>query len=84
MALPVTSDQPLAGATLAPDDTRGQQGAPATDGATTDTPSSWWSAPAGKPIGIPDFAHELHALAEWLLPAPRAIPLRVRAQALRR
>jgi hypothetical protein len=52
--------------------------------ATTDTPSSWWSAPAGKPIGIPDFAHELRTLAEWLFPAPRAIPVRVRAQTLRR
>jgi hypothetical protein len=43
--------------------------------------SPWWSAPAGKPFGIPDFAHEFAAtLLAWLFPAPQPIPVRVKAR----
>jgi hypothetical protein len=42
--------------------------------------SPWWSAPAGKPFEIPDFAHELRALLAWLLPQPRLVPVRVKAR----
>ena len=42
--------------------------------------SPWWSAPAGKPFGIPDFAHELRALLASLFPAPQPIPVRVKAR----
>lgn len=54
--------------------------------------SPWWSAPSGKPFGIPDFAHEFAALAvaslagiwadvlAWLFPgaAPVPVPVKVR------
>lgn len=40
--------------------------------------SPWWSAPSGKPFGIPDFAHELRALFTGLIPVP--IPVRVKAR----
>ena len=42
--------------------------------------SPWWSAPSGKPFGIPDFAHEFRALLAWLVPAPQGIPVRVTAR----
>lgn len=50
--------------------------------------SPWWSAPSGKPFGIPDFAHEfatrvaafLAALLNWLFPGPTPIPVPVKAQ----
>jgi hypothetical protein len=42
--------------------------------------SPWWSAPSGKPFGIPDFAHEFRALLAWLVPAPQPIPVRVTAR----
>lgn len=42
--------------------------------------SPWWSAPAGKPFNIPDFAHEFAALVARLLPAPQPIPVRVKAR----
>ncbi|MGD9921809.1 MAG: hypothetical protein AB7V13_10225 [Pseudorhodoplanes sp.] len=45
--------------------------------------SPWWSAPAGKPFGIPDFSHEMRALMAWLaglLLAPKPVPVRVKAR----
>ncbi len=39
--------------------------------------SPWWSAPSGKPFGIPDFGHEFAALLAWLFPAPQPIAVRV-------
>ena len=42
--------------------------------------SPWWSAPAGKPIGIPDFAHELRALFAVLVAQPEPVPVRVRSR----
>jgi hypothetical protein len=44
--------------------------------------SPWWSAPSGKPFGIPDFSHEFAALLAWLVPAPQ--PVAVRATSRRR
>ena len=45
--------------------------------------SPWWSAPSGKPFGIPDFGHELRALLAWLFPGPAPVPVRVKARAQR-
>lgn len=42
--------------------------------------SPWWSAPSGKPFGIPDFAHECVALIAQLLPAPQPVPVRVKTR----
>jgi hypothetical protein len=42
--------------------------------------SPWWSAPSGKPFGIPDFSHGFAALFAWLLPAPQPVPARVIAR----
>lgn len=42
--------------------------------------SPWWSAPSGKPFGIPDFAHGFAVLLAWLLPAPQPVPVRAKAR----
>ena len=78
----MASDRPDTGtAPSTPDgDERDTQnsGAPS---AGAQTPSPWWTAPGGKPIGIPAFGRivNLDALAALLFPAPRMIPIRVRA-----
>lgn len=50
--------------------------------------SPWWSAPSGKPFGIPDFAHEFLArladILAWLFPGPAPVPVRVKARPRRR
>jgi hypothetical protein len=48
--------------------------------------SPWWSAPSGKPFGIPDFAHEFAArvaafwaeILAWLFPRPAPVPVPVK------
>ena len=52
--------------------------------------SPWWSAPSGKPFGIPDFAHEFAArfaasvaafwaeVLAWLFPGPAPVPVPVK------
>jgi hypothetical protein len=54
--------------------------------------SPWWSAPSGKPFGIPDFAHEFAARAgaalaafwaevlAWLFPGAAPVPVPVKAR----
>ena len=58
--------------------------------------SPWWSAPSGKPFGIPDFAHEFAArvaafavasiaaiwadVLAWLFPGAAPVPVRVKAR----
>ncbi|HWV42565.1 hypothetical protein [Pseudorhodoplanes sp.] len=42
--------------------------------------SPWWSAPSGKPFGIPDFGHELRALLAALFVQPQPIPVRIAAR----
>ena len=54
--------------------------------------SPWWSAPSGKPFGIPDFAHEFAARAgaslaafwaevlAWLFPGATPVPVRVKSR----
>jgi hypothetical protein len=44
---------------------------------TEQSQSPWWSAPSGKPFGIPDFAHGFVAL---LFPAPPLVPVRLKAR----
>lgn len=46
--------------------------------------SPWWTAPAGRPVNIPAFGRALiDTLAAMLSPAPRPVPIRVRAHARR-
>lgn len=58
--------------------------------------SPWWSAPSGKPFGIPDFAHEFLArfaalavaslaaiwadVLAWLFPGSAPVPVPVKAR----
>ena len=43
--------------------------------------SPWWTAPAGKAVDIPAFGRTLiEALLAMLLPAPRPVPVRIRAR----
>ena len=83
----MTSDRPATANPQAP--AKNAPRAPAEDQAAppiTPEPgqSPWWSAPSGKPFGIPDFAHEFVAsLAAQLVSvfdAPQPIPARVKAR----
>jgi hypothetical protein len=74
--------------TASPSNDRPQADSPAPTPPVVDSPplaprehSSWWSAPSGKPIGIPDFAHEfVRAILAWLFPtAPQPVPVRVKS-----
>ena len=81
----MTSDRPVMASPEAPaNDT---PHAPSQDSAPPLAPepgqSPWWSAPAGKPFSIPDFAHEFAALFASLFVAPQPIPL-LRVKARRR
>ena len=82
MAFPTATDRPDAGYADQPT-------LPVSDGAPPLAPASpeqspWWSAPAGKPFGIPDFSHEFRALLAWLFPTPQPVPVPVRVTPRRR
>lgn len=81
MAFPVAADAPVPEA--------GPSSTPTADTAPPLVPQSpehspehspWWSAPSGRPVSIPDFAHEFTALLAWLFPAPQPIPVRVKTR----
>jgi hypothetical protein len=74
-----TTDRPAADAPATPAPGAQQQDTPPLAPAEQGQ-SPWWSAPAGKPFGIPDFAHEFAALFAFLLPAPQPIAVRVKAR----
>jgi hypothetical protein len=78
MAFPAAPDRPKADAPQLPAEPVTDTAPPLAPAAPEQSP--WWSAPSGKPFGIPDFAHELRALFAFLLPAPQPIPVRVKAR----
>jgi hypothetical protein len=82
MAFPTTTDRPDAGHTDQPTPPVSDSAPPLAPASPEQSP--WWSAPAGKPFGIPDFAHEFRALLAWLFPAPQPVPVPVRVTARRR
>ena len=84
MAFPTTTDRPDAGndQDIPQDIASVSEGPPLAPASPEHSP--WWSAPAGKPFGIPDFSHEFRALLAWLFPGPQPIPVPVPVKVHRR
>ena len=85
MAFPTTTDRPDAGEADQPTPPVSEAAPPLAPASPEQSP--WWSAPAGKPFGIPDFAHEFRTLLAWLaglFPTPQPIPVPVKVTDRRR
>lgn len=82
MTVPRPTDRPNAGTSPVPAPPPADTAPPLAPSAEPSREQSpWWTAPSGRPIGIPDFAHEfIAAVLAWLFPAAQPVPVRVKAR----